>query len=192
MSERYIPNLTKQGLYDPRFEHEACGVGLVANVKGVKSHSVLKQGLEVLCNLEHRGAKGADPETGDGAGVLIQMPHEFFRKEMQALGIEPPQPGHYAVGMAFMPHDETKQKEVEGIVRGFVEQEGQSLLGWRDVPVSPGEIGILAAEVMPAIRQFFVGRSADVQSDFEFELKLYVIRRQFEDAVAESGLGRAQ
>ena len=142
----------------------------------------------MLCNLEHRGAKGADPETGDGAGVLIQMPHAFFRKEMQALGIEPPQPGHYAVGMAFMPHDETKQKEVEGIVRGFVEQEGQSLLGWRDVPVSSGEIGILAAEVMPAIRQFFVGRSADVQSDFEFELKLYVIRRQFEDAVAESGL----
>ena len=188
MSERYIPNLTKQGLYDPRFEHEACGVGLVANVKGVKSHSVLKQGLEVLCNLEHRGAKGADPETGDGAGVLIQMPHAFFRKEMQALGIEPPQSGHYAVGMAFMPHDETKQKEVEGIVRGFVEQEGQSLLGWRDVPVSPGEIGTLAAEVMPAIRQFFVGRSSDVQSDFDFELKLYVIRRQFEDAVAESGL----
>ncbi len=188
MSERYIPNLTKQGLYDPRFEHEACGVGLVANVKGVKSHSVLKQGLEVLCNLEHRGAKGADPETGDGAGALIQMPHAFFRKKMRELGIELPQPGHYAVGMAFMPHDETKRKEVEGIVRGFVEQEGQSLLGWRDVPVSPGEIGILAAEVMPAIRQFFIARSADVQSDFDFELKLYVIRRQFEDAVAESGL----
>ena len=188
MSERYIPNLTKQGLYDPRFEHEACGVGLVANVKGVKSHSVLKQGLEVLCNLEHRGAKGADPETGDGAGALIQMPHAFFRKKMRELGIELPQPGHYAVGMSFMPHDETKRKEVEGIVRGFVEQEGQSLLGWRDVPVSPGEIGILAAEVMPVIRQFFIARSADVQSDFDFELKLYVIRRQFEDAVAESGL----
>ena len=188
MSDRYIPNLTKQGLYDPQFEHEACGVGLVANIKGVKSHSVLTQGLEVLCNLEHRGAKGADPETGDGAGVLIQMPHEFFRKEMERLGIEPPKPGHYAVGMVFMPHDEEKQREVEGIVRRFVEQEGQTLLGWRDVPVSPGEIGTLAAAVMPAIRQFFVGRGADVQSDFDFELKLYVIRRQFEDAVAESGL----
>ena len=188
MSERYIPNLTKQGLYDPRFEHEACGVGLVANVKGVKSHSILEQGLEVLSNLEHRGAKGADPETGDGAGVLIQMPHEFFGEEMERLGIEPPQAGHYAVGMVFMPHDEEKQREVEGIVRGLVEQEGQTLLGWRDVPISPGEIGVLAAEVMPAIRQFFVGRGAHVQSDFDFELKLYVIRRQIEDAVMESGL----
>ncbi|MXY47372.1 MAG: glutamate synthase large subunit [Chloroflexi bacterium] len=188
MSERYIPNLTKQGLYDPRFEHEACGVGLVANIKGVRSHDILKRGLEVLCNLEHRGAKGADPETGDGAGVLIQMPHEFFRKEMQQLGIEPPQPGHYAVGMVFMPHDEAKQRQVEDIVRGFVEQEGQTLLGWRDVPVSPSEIGTLSAEVMPAIRQFFVGRSADLQTDFDFELNLYIIRRQFEDAVAESGL----
>ena len=188
MSERYIPNLTKQGLYDPRFEHEACGVGLVANIKGVRSHDILKRGLEVLCNLEHRGAAGADPETGDGAGVLLQMPHDFFRSEMQRQGVDLPQPGHYAVGMAFMPHDEAKQRQVEDIVRGFVEQEGQTLLGWRDVPISPDEIGTLAVQVMPAIRQFFVGRSADLQADFDFELKLYVIRRQIEDAVAESGL----
>ena len=188
MSERYIPNLTKQGLYDPRFEHDACGVGLVANIKGVKSHDILRQGLEILCNLEHRGAKGADPETGDGAGVLIQMPHEFFGKETERLGFERPQPGHYAVGMAFLPHDEAKQREVEGIVRRFVEQEGQTLLGWRDVPISPDEIGELAVAVMPAIRQFFVGRSADMESDFDFDLKLLVIRRQIEDAVAESGL----
>ena len=188
MSERYIPNLTKQGLYDPHFEHDACGVGLVANIKGAKSHDILKQGLEVLSNLEHRGAKGADPETGDGAGVLIQMPHDFFSKEMERLGIEPQQPGHYAVGMVFMPHDKDKQRELEGIVRAFVEQEGQTLLGWRDVPVSPDEIGTLAAAVMPAIRQFFVGRSADVQSELDFELKLYVIRRQLEDAVAKSGV----
>ena len=188
MSERYIPNLTKQGLYDPQFEHEACGVGLVANIKGVKSHSIVEQGLEVLCNLEHRGAKGADPETGDGAGVLIQMPHEFFRKEADRLGIGELQRGRYAVGMTFMPHDEAKQKEIESIVRGFVEQEGQALLGWRDVPTSPSEIGVLAAEVMPAIRQFFVGRNENLQNDFDFELKLFVIRRQIEDAVAESGL----
>ena len=96
MSERYLPNLTKQGLYDPQFEHDACGVGLVANIKGVKSHDILTQGLEVLRNLEHRGAKGADPETGDGAGALIQMPHEFFRKEADRLGIELPQPGNFA------------------------------------------------------------------------------------------------
>ena len=188
MSERYIPKLTKQGLYDPQFEHDACGVGLVANVKGVKSHDILKLGLGALCNLEHRGAKGADPETGDGAGVLIQMPHAFFRKTLDALGIAPPQPGHYAVGMTFMPHDRAQQEAVESIVRRFVEQEGQTLLGWRDVPVAPDEIGELAAFVMPAIRQFFIGRAADVSSEFDFELKLYVIRRQIEDAVAAANL----
>ena len=188
MSERYIPKLTKQGLYDPQFEHDACGVGLVANIRGVKSHSIVEQGLEVLCNLEHRGAKGADPETGDGAGVLIQMPHEFFRKEANRLGIGELKRGRYAVGMAFMPHDEAKQKEVASIVRSFVEQEGQALLGWRDVPTSPDEIGTLAAAVMPAIRQFFVGRNKNVRSDFDFELKLFVIRRQIEDAVAKSDM----
>ena len=188
MSDRYIPNLTKQGLYDPQFEHDACGVGLVANVKGVKSHNILQQGLGALCSLEHRGAKGADPETGDGAGVLIQMPHEFFQKTMAALDITPPLPGYYAVGMAFIPHDKAQQQTVKDVVRRFVEQEGQTLLGWRDVPVAPDEIGVLAASVMPAIRQFFVARSADVKSEFEFELKLYVIRRQIEDAVAASNL----
>ncbi len=188
MAYTYIPDMTKQGLYDPRFEHDACGVGLVANVRGVRSHAVLQQGLQALCSLEHRGAKGADPETGDGAGVLLQMPHEFFAKQFAQLGISPTAPGEYAVGMAFMPHEPEQQEAVEAIVRQFVEQEGQRMLGWRDVPVSPNEIGTLAAAVMPTIRQFFVGCSPALRPGFDFELKLYLIRRQIEDAVAQSDI----
>ncbi|MCH9037870.1 MAG: glutamate synthase large subunit [Chloroflexi bacterium] len=188
MVEKYVPKFGKQGLYDPSFEHDACGVGMVANIKGVKSHSVVTQGLEVLCNLEHRGARGADPETGDGAGVLIQMPHEFFAAQCSALDIELPEAGLYAVGMTFMSHPPEEQQGIERIIRDIVEREGQVLLGWRDVPVSPNEIGSLSVQVMPAIRQFFVGRSGDVADDTAFELKLYLIRRQIEEAVAHSGL----
>ena len=188
MTERYIPKLTKQGLYDPRFEHDACGVGLVANIKGERSHMVLQRGIEALCSLEHRGAKGADPETGDGAGVLIQMPHEFFAKEFRRLGIAARKPGDYAVGMTFLPHDEAERQAIEDIVRRFTEQEGQTLLGWRDVPVALDKIGSLAAAVSPAIRQFFVGRGGNAPDEAAFELKLYLIRRQIEDAVASSDL----
>ena len=188
MTETYIPNLTKQGLYDPRFEHDACGVGLVANIKGERSHMVLQRGIEALCSLEHRGAKGADPETGDGAGVLIQMPHEFFAKEFRRLGLPAHAPGDYAVGMTFLPHDKADQQAIEGIVRRFTEQEGQTLLGWRDVPVALDKIGKLAAAVSPAIRQFFVARGANAPDERAFELKLYLIRRQIEDAVAASDL----
>ena len=188
MSERYIPNLTKQGLYDPRFEHDACGVGLVANIKGARSHAVLQRGIEALCSLEHRGAKGADPETGDGAGVLLQMPHEFFCDEMDRLGFGQRRRGDYAVGMAFMPHDKARQQAIEAIARDIVEREGQTLLGWRDVPVSPNRIGEFALSIMPAIRQFFVGRGVNAQDEVAFELKLYVIRRQIEDAVAKLDL----
>ena len=188
MTQPYIPKLTKQGLYDPRFEHDACGVGLVANIKGERSHMVLQRGIEALCSLEHRGAKGADPETGDGAGVLIQMPHEFFAKEFRRLGIAARKPGDYAVGMTFLPHDKAERQAIEDIVRRFTEQEGQTLLGWRDVPVALDKIGSLAAAVSPAIRQFFVGRGANAPDEAAFELKLYLIRRQIEDAVASSDL----
>ena len=188
MVEKYVPKFGKQGLYDPSFEHDACGVGMVANIKGVKSHSIVTQGLEVLCNLEHRGARGADPETGDGAGVLIQMPHEFFAAQCSALDIELPEAGLYAVGMTFMSPPPEEQQGIERIIRDIVEREGQVLLGWRDVPVSPNEIGSLSAQVMPAIRQFFVGRSSNVADETAFELKLYLIRRQIEEAVAHSGL----
>ena len=183
-----IHRLTKQGLYDPQFEHDACGVGLVANIKGIKSHSVVTQGLEALVNLGHRGACGADPETGDGAGILVQMPHEFFVQRCAELGISLPDYGHYGVGMVFLPQDSAQRRACEQMVERVVEDEGQSFLGWRDVPVSSDAIGILAASVQPVIRQFFVGRSDDLKDQFQFELKLYVIRKQIEKAVGASGM----
>ena len=183
----YMPRLVKQGLYDPQFEHDACGVGLVANITGRKSHAVITQGLEVLMNLGHRGACGADPETGDGAGLLIQMPHEFFVQECSGLGIDLPEYGRYGVGMVFLPQDAEQGRSCEEIIQRVVSDEGQTLLGWRDVPVSPDAIGTLAARVQPVIRQFFVGRSAELEDQLHFELKLYVIRKQIENAVATSG-----
>ena len=172
MSQPYrfpdLPRPEKQGLYDPSQEHDACGVGLVANVSGERSHKIITQGLEVLINLGHRGACGADPRTGDGAGLLIQMPHEFFHKECAALDIDLPHRGEYAVGMVFLPQEQDQRGRCEAIIEQTVLNEGQTFLGWRDVPVKPDAIGVLAAQVMPRIRQFFVGRSRDITNEFRF------------------------
>ena len=184
--------LTKRGLYDPQFEHDACGVGLVANIKGAKSHSIIVRGLEALINLGHRGACGADPDTGDGAGILVQMPHAFFAKECEALGIALPDYGHFGVGMVFLPQDGEQRAVCERVIERIVEEEGQGFLGWRDVPVSPDAIGTLAAQVMPVIRQFFVRRGDDVEDQFRFELKLYVIRRQITGEVGAANLRDAE
>ena len=186
-SGQYIPRLAKQGLYDPAFEHDACGVGLVANVKGRASHRIIVQGLEALVNLGHRGACGADPETGDGAGLLTQIPHAFFHRKCVALGIELPEPGCYGIGMAFLPQDGDQRATCERIIEQTVADEGQTFLGWRDVPVSSDAIGRLAAKVQPKIRQFFVGRSRDITTQSSFELNLYVLRRMIEKTVAVSG-----
>jgi glutamate synthase domain-containing protein 2/glutamate synthase domain-containing protein 1/glutamate synthase domain-containing protein 3 len=192
MSEPYrfpnLPPLQKQGLYDPAQEHDACGVGLVANVKGERSHKIIEQGIEVLINLGHRGACGADPRTGDGAGVLIQLPHEFFARECAALDIDLPHRGEYAVGMVFLPQEPGQRRRCEGIIESVVAAEGQTFLGWRDVPVDRDAIGILAAQVMPRVRQFFVKRSSDIDDEFRFELQLYVIRKQVEKAVSAASL----
>ena len=179
----YTPRLSTDGLYHPSFEHEACGVGLVANVKGRKSHGVIKQGLEVLINLGHRGAAGADPETGDGAGIIIQMPHEFISREFGALGVAAPEAGKYGVGMTFLPSDADERAHCEAIIERVVEEEGQNFLGWREVPVSPDKIGVLSARVMPSIKQFMVGRAETVESEFEFELRLFAIRKRIEKAI---------
>ena len=190
MTERYkhknLPPPAKQGLYDPRFEHDACGVGLVANIKGVKSHDIITKGLEVLINLGHRGACGADPDTGDGAGFLVQMPHEFFGTECAKLGIDLPESGDYGVGVVFLPRDPAQRSASEDIVERVVAEEGQMFLGWRDVPVSPDAIGTLAAQAMPAIRQFFVGSASGARDQVPLELRLYVIRKRIGNAVAAS------
>jgi glutamate synthase (NADPH/NADH) large chain len=176
----------RQGLYDPALEHDACGVGFVANIRGEKSHEIVQKGIRVLCNLEHRGACGCDPETGDGAGLLVQIPDAFMRREAKALGIELPAVGRYAVGMIFLARDATVAAEQAASFDRIVEAEGQRVLGWRDVPCDPQAIGRVARESLPRIRQVFVaaaGREAGDQDTFE--RKLYVIRRLAEKALGQ-------
>jgi len=174
----------RQGLYDPRHEHDACGVGFVANIRGERSHALIHRGIEVLVRLEHRGACGCDPDTGDGAGVLIQLPDRFLRREADALGFELPAAGAYASGMVFLDRDAGEWQI--GALERAVADEGQRLLGWRDVPVDPSAIGWQARDAMPRIRQIFVGAGRDLDQD-AFERKLYVIRRTFENAAARHG-----
>jgi glutamate synthase domain-containing protein 2/glutamate synthase domain-containing protein 1/glutamate synthase domain-containing protein 3 len=168
------------GLYDPANEHEACGVGFVADIGGERSHRLIQTGIEVLVRLEHRGACGCDPESGDGAGILIQIPDAFVRQEAWKLGVELPRPGEYAVGMMYLDRDEAERAwQVETFER-LVSEEGQRVLGWREVPHEPSAIGWLARESMPCMRQVFVASSFGEDGD-AFERKLYVIRRRLEN-----------
>ena len=188
----YTPRLSTDGLYSPAFEHEACGVGLVANIKGRKSHDIIEKGLEVLINLGHRGASGADPETGDGAGIMVQMPHEFITSAFGRVGTPVPEPGDYGVGMTFLPRgpggDDEERARCEAAVERIVVDEGQHFLGWRDVPVSPENIGALSARVMPTIRQFLVGRGDSTETGRDFDLRLLVIRKQIEKEILGNDL----
>src|SRR5579863_2510259 len=134
----------KQGLYDPRLEKDSCGVGFVVNIKGQKSHQIIEDGITILENLAHRGACGCDPKTGDGAGLLIQVPHEFFKKEAQTLKMNLPGAGEYGVGMVFLPKDKDAARACMAILEETVKEEAQTLIGWRDVPVESGSIGYVA------------------------------------------------
>ena len=174
----------RQGMYDPVNEHDACGVGFVAHMKGQKSHSIVEQGLLILKNLDHRGAVGADPLQGDGAGILIQIPDQLYREELAKQGITLPQAGEYGVGMVFLPQEAASrlacQEEIERAVRG----EGQIVLGWRDVPVNrdmPMSPAVKAKE--PVIRQIFVARGQDVLVTDALERKLYIIRKRASHAI---------
>jgi len=173
-----------RGLYDAAFEHDACGVGFVANIRGQRSHDVVAKGIRVLENLEHRGACGCDPETGDGAGILIQQPDALWRSEAKRLGFELPPAGAYAVGNVFLATDPAEAAwQVEHVERAIGE-EGQRLLGWREVPHQPAAIGRVAREAMPTIRQVFVGAAPGQDQDV-FERKLYVLRRVAENRIAQ-------
>ncbi len=176
----------KQGLYDPRFEKDACGIGFVANIKGIRSHEIVRQGLEVLENLTHRGAQGCDPYTGDGAGILIQIPHEFFTKVCVDVGISLPAMGEYGVGVVFLPQDRESRRQCESLVEQIIGEEGQRLLGWRDVPLTENAIGEVARRTQPWIRQIFIAR--DVLNEEQFERKLYVIRRRIENGIRDSAI----
>ena len=179
----------KQGLYDPANEHDACGVGFVAHIKNQKSHDIVEKGLEILLRLTHRGAAGADPREGDGAGILIQIPDEFFQAVTPDLDIELPGAGEYAVGMVFMPQDEEKRKASEAIVEKTIVDEGQAFLGWRDVPVDSVRADLPESVLVcePVIRQVFIGMGANCADQDTFERKLYVLRRTAKNAVDALG-----
>jgi glutamate synthase domain-containing protein 2/glutamate synthase domain-containing protein 1/glutamate synthase domain-containing protein 3 len=174
----------KQGLYDPANEHDACGVGFVANIAGTRSHDVVEKGLEVLDNLEHRGACGCDPDSGDGAGLLIQIPDSFLRREAAALGITLPEPGRYGAAMVFLDTDATAAARQVELLEENVRREGQEVLGWREVPIDPDAIGWQARAGLPQIRQLFIGATGACAEDVQtFERKLLVIRRMAERAI---------
>ncbi len=168
----------KQGLYDPWFEHDACGVGFVVDIKGRKSNRILKDAIQVLRNLDHRGAAGSEPNTGDGAGVLIQMPHAFFAEACKAARIALPEPGAYGSGLVFLPRDRIKRRRLEERFEQIVQSEGQQFLGWRSVPTNSSSLGETAKACEPLIRQAFIGRNPSVSDPAAFERKLYVIRKR--------------
>jgi glutamate synthase (ferredoxin) len=177
----------KQGLYDPQHEHDACGVGFIVHLKGKRSHQIVRDGLRALNNLNHRGACGCEVNTGDGAGVLIQIPHELFREQCPSLGISLPPPGEYGVGILFLPRDNEAQARGKQLFERIVTEEGQRLLGWRSVPTHNESLGATALSVEPVMEQAFVGWGPAVRDADQFERKLYVIRKQFEKAVAALG-----
>lgn len=172
----------KQGLYDPQFEHDACGMGFVVHMKGEKSNDILRQSLQALKNLTHRGGVGSEPDTGDGAGILLQIPHRFFLKVCADQHIALPPPGQYGVGMVFLPLQETLRHQYETSLEAIIQAEGQQLLGWRDVPVDPSCLGKTAHDCRPHIRQVFIAGVGLAPQ--EFEKKLFVIRKSAEKATA--------
>ena len=184
MKFEHLPE--KQGLYDPRSERDSCGVGFVCDIKGRRSHDTVSKGILALEHLMHRGATGSDPKTGDGAGVLIQVPHEFLSKECSKTGIRLPKAGDYGVGLVFLPTDSKERKFCEENLKEIIEGEGLVFLGWREVPVDDSMIGKTARETEPVIRHLFVGKTAAAADELAFERKLYVVRKRAENLVRAS------
>ncbi|MBF7097060.1 glutamate synthase large subunit [Alkalibacter mobilis] len=173
----------KQGLYDPLFEHDACGMGFVVNIKGERSHDIIDDAMTVLENLNHRGASGADENTGDGAGIMVQIPHDFFKRECEVLGFDLPKEGDYGVGMIFAHrYDDFRKTQIE-IFEKIVKEEGQEILGWREVPIDKTRVGDGARAVMPRFIQVFIKKDESIDDSLEFERKLYVIRKRAEKTI---------
>ncbi len=182
----------KQGLYDPAFEHDACGVGFVVDIKGRKSHQILQQAIQVLRNLDHRGAAGSEINTGDGAGVLIQTPHAFFKEVARKARITLPEPGQYGSGLVFLPRDRIRRRRVEERFEQIVQSEGQAFLGWRTVPTNNATLGDTAKASEPFMRQVFIGRNPGLADDLAFERKLYVIRKRAYSEIRTSTIDGAE
>ncbi len=175
--------LEANGMYSSQFEKDACGMGFVVNIKGKKSHDIIDDGLRILERLEHRGGAGADKDTGDGAGILVQIPHEFFKRECEVLGINLPAAGEYGVGMVFAHKYESLRNEQKRILEEVVREEGQVVLGWREVPVDGTKVGKEAAAIRPWMIQILIGKGPDVINNKEFERKLYIIRKLAEKRI---------
>jgi glutamate synthase (NADPH/NADH) large chain len=165
------------GLFDPALEKDSCGVGFIADIKGRKSHKIIQDALTILLNLEHRGAVGADPRAGDGAGILLQTPHKFFAKQAAALGFALPPPGHYAVGALFLPHDAAWRSEIMDTYAAVAAREGMRILGWRDVPTNNATLGASVKPTEPVHKHVFIARSPQLTSEDEFERRLYILRK---------------
>jgi glutamate synthase (ferredoxin) len=178
----------KQGLYDPQFEHDACGVGFVVNIKGKKSHKIIRDALTVLINLNHRGACGCEANTGDGAGILMQIPHGFFKEVAKKEKIKLPALGDYGVAMCFMPRDINERRICEKMFENIVVEEDQKFLGWRNVPTNNSSLGETARASEPFVQQAFIKRNPKIEDDMAFERKLYVIRKRAERAIRYSGV----
>ena len=173
------------GLYNPAYEHDACGIGLYCNINNIKSHDVVFKGLDILRNLEHRGAVGADPKAGDGAGILIQIPHEYFAADAKRLGFDLPGPGHYGVGHLFMPREPIYRQDIERIWWETAREEGLKVLGWRDVPVDSSVLGYSVKGTEPIHRQVFIGRGPTIRDEAQFERKLFVCRKVVSNRVLD-------
>ncbi len=178
----------KQGLYDPQYEHDACGVGFVCHMKGKRSHEIVEQAITILVNLDHRGACGCEANTGDGAGILLQVPHKFLKKVAAKEGIDLPEPGQYAVGMVFTSPDPEARKKGAEIMARLAAQEGLPLLGWRDVPTNNTSLGATAQASEPFMRQVFLQRPANCADDLAFERKLYVLRKLANTEIRVAGV----
>ena len=176
-----------QGLYDPQFEHDACGLGFVVHMKGKKSHQLVADALKILVHLDHRGACGAEPNTGDGAGILIQVPHEFLVEHTKKLGFKLPEPGQYGLGMIFLPQDKAERETVKREFEKAITDEGQTVIGWRDVPTNNSSLGKTAVAAEPFMAQVFVGRNPVLKDEQAFERKLFIIRKIAEQKIRYSG-----
>ena len=184
------PIPTAQGLYDPELDKDSCGVGFVANIRGVKSRDILDKGIKLMCNLEHRGAEGADPKTGDGAGIMIQIPDKFFRK---VLPFTLPPEGDYGVGVLFLPQDDIIRESVETIIEKVIVDEGEEFLGFREVPITSENSGVVARMTIPVFKQVFIGKSKNLNAGDDFERKLFLIRRLIDRRIrAEHKLDRSK
>ncbi len=172
-----------EGLFDPSLEKDSCGVGFIANIKGKKSHQIVSDAISILCNLEHRGAVGADPRAGDGAGILVQIPHAFFSRKAAEIGFQLPEPGHYAIGALFMPKETAWRKVIQSIIAEQIKQEGLLLLGWRDVPTDNSSLGETVKPTEPANMQVFIGRNGTAKTEDEFERRLYILRKSISQAI---------